>query len=716
MKRKRVRFEEPGDSDSEDDEQQSQVPSKKAKNSNVYPLGVIKRMRCCTNMCIKHICKTTAKEARQMYMEKNLKRQTKWIKKYLVEHRQEGQGGKFFYGFFVGVRQTCRRAWMMVHGVTKSKFYLIKSSLEDGETGVLQKNYHKKGVRTEKSNKAVVWLRKFASEFGDQMPDDDKTHLPSSMTRNDVYDRYVTDMEDMKESPCSKATFFVYWRKDCSRIVIPAENRFAKCDECCRLKRAIMSESNKEKRKKLQTERDIHLQAQNAERQKYYHHIMKAKTHPQKYMSIIIDGMDQQKTAIPRQLVVTKSGSNVWHLQTHVIGVIVHGRGNHLFVDMGEIPGDSNGTMNVFLQTLNKYVESGLPNVCYVQMDNCARENKNKYFFALCCLLVELNVFQKIRVSFLPVGHTHEDIDQLFSRIAVHLRRFSIPTFTKLIHLLQGAVTKICTTAERFLNYFNIRDWLAPFISEVHDHCKPHAFRFTKNEQGRARMQYKMWAATDEDWKECVVTGEHSYLLLEHPGNTPDRVQPNTTNLRLDTVLADVTKLTKKGQLEGSHLQEWKELIKQLREEEDDGGDHGGGFPLYDILPYEEAKVDDIDEEEEEESPIEETELVVHLGPKPRKEYKVPLSTDKMVCFFNEVHPTTWPQIGKILNIMEDSVTIQWYTGGVDDVLRPIRKSSEVMPKSCILTKPFMLTQKKTLPKKIKRAVNKEFPNYFQIL
>lgn len=37
--------------------------------------------------------------------------------------------------------------------------------------------------------------------------------------------------------------------------------------------------------------------------------------------------------------------------------------------------------------------------------------------------LVHRKIFTRIIVSFLPVGHTHEDIDQFFSRLAVYLKR-----------------------------------------------------------------------------------------------------------------------------------------------------------------------------------------------------------------------------------------------------------------------------------------------------
>lgn len=36
-------------------------------------------------------------------------------------------------------------------------------------------------------------------------------------------------------------------------------------------------------------------------------------------------------------------------------------------------------------------------------------------------ILVYLMIFTEIIISFLPVGHTHEDIDQFFSRLAIYL-------------------------------------------------------------------------------------------------------------------------------------------------------------------------------------------------------------------------------------------------------------------------------------------------------
>ena len=45
-----------------------------------------------------------------------------------------------------------------------------------------------------------------------------------------------------------------------------------------------------------------------------------------------------------------------------------------------------------------------------------------RHVFGFLHYLVLKGVFDNIYVSFLPVGHTHEDIDQMFSRFAMYLK------------------------------------------------------------------------------------------------------------------------------------------------------------------------------------------------------------------------------------------------------------------------------------------------------
>ena len=56
--------------------------------------------------------------------------------------------------------------------------------------------------------------------------------------------------------------------------------------------------------------------------------------------------------------------------------------------------------------------------VLYVQLDNTAKENNDSIVFGYLSMLVERGIFKNIKVNFLLVGHTHDHIDQMFSRFS----------------------------------------------------------------------------------------------------------------------------------------------------------------------------------------------------------------------------------------------------------------------------------------------------------
>ena len=55
-----------------------------------------------------------------------------------------------------------------------------------------------------------------------------------------------------------------------------------------------------------------------------------------------------------------------------------------------------------------------LDDLTFEFQDNCWRENKNRFLFSFLSGLVELDVFEEITCNFLLVGHTGNEVDQLF--------------------------------------------------------------------------------------------------------------------------------------------------------------------------------------------------------------------------------------------------------------------------------------------------------------
>jgi hypothetical protein len=79
------------------------------------------------------------------------------------------------------------------------------------------------------------------------------------------------------------------------------------------------------------------------------------------------------------------------------------------------------------------------PQVLYLQLDNTSRENKNQIVFGYLSMLIEMRIFQKVKVGFLLVGHNHDHSDQMFSRFSITLKRKNVGSIPSLIECIKKA-------------------------------------------------------------------------------------------------------------------------------------------------------------------------------------------------------------------------------------------------------------------------------------
>jgi hypothetical protein len=63
-----------------------------------------------------------------------------------------------------------------------------------------------------------------------------------------------------------------------------------------------------------------------------------------------------------------------------------------------------------------------LPIFFLLQKDNCVKDNKNRYLLAFLSLLMAKEVVEEVKLEFLVVGHTHEDIDGCFGYLSKKLK------------------------------------------------------------------------------------------------------------------------------------------------------------------------------------------------------------------------------------------------------------------------------------------------------
>ena len=214
------------------------------------------------------------------------------------------------------------------------------------------------------------------------------------------------------------------------RIEVRERDSFTECQVCSDLQLQMGLAKTTSAFVHAKEQFDSHNASQKAEREVYYRHRDNAKKHPNKYMCLIIDGMDQFKLKLPQYEQNTKD--NTTQLDTKLTGIKVHGVGTYFYFTSGTFKAGANLNIDCLNQTLldlrriyDELIEKGelekWPDKLYIQVDG-GSENMNRFFLAYCDRLVAFGLFEKVKVNFLMVGHTHEDIDQIFSVVAGTLK------------------------------------------------------------------------------------------------------------------------------------------------------------------------------------------------------------------------------------------------------------------------------------------------------
>ena len=226
--------------------------------------------------------------------------------------------------------------------------------------------------------------------------------------------------------------------------------------------------------------------------------------------SLILDAADQAEYGLPYLKCVSHSTQTKWRVKSHLMAGIAHGRQVYGFSFLDNFKHGSNITIEAMWRicedTLKR--EGRLPRKFYLQLDNTSKQCKSQYLLGWLACLVQWGVFDEVVVSFLPVGHTHEDIDQIFSRLAMYLRHHDSRSriemrdgFARCYKSKMGTrpVTEDIEAAA------NISHWLKDYLASMEPTqnrkgiSEFYQFRLYKEDR-EARMQVREWCANDDVW------------------------------------------------------------------------------------------------------------------------------------------------------------------------------------------------------------------------
>ncbi|XP_053389791.1 uncharacterized protein LOC128552757, partial [Mercenaria mercenaria] len=269
------------------------VSSKKStlKEKFLDQTDIIKSMgkQCkCKNDCMDKLSYELVKRLRYIYWTMPSKQRKEFVISKLTSAQRIG---RFTFVFLDNGQGICLKAFEHAFHINKN---FITRQKELAKTGAMSSSpvIREKSV---KSLECIAWLESYATMFADRMPNSRDILLPYKTIKRHVYETYVREVD----SCVSESTFYGVWTKHFPNLKIKKTKSFSQCTKCAILQRKFQSTLDPVTRSQLRMERSLHNQRQMLERKFYYSKRHASRQHPEDFLSLIIDGMDQSKTDLP---------------------------------------------------------------------------------------------------------------------------------------------------------------------------------------------------------------------------------------------------------------------------------------------------------------------------------------------------------------------------------------------------------------------------------
>ena len=415
-------------------------------------------------------------------------------------------------------------------------------------------NGQKRGPKRRKACKVLAWFQ-LLKPCLEAQPDNGQFHV-NAPTKGEVFRWYQRDraLYPTIFPEVHPKYFNQVWRELIPEIKLRKVLRFTRCKTCEALReKAFDCSASQMERSMARCTLEHHYRFVKRERAEALRKAMEAVMRSWDALSIAIDGTSQLPRGLPqfgRNLHGEEKSIN--RLHHHMTLVVVHGLGTRCYVNRDNVASDPNSTVEVLQRTL-QWVEDQrgrLPGKLYIQVDNCWRENKNSTFLNFCASLVERGLFEYgIEVAFLPVGHTHNEVDQVASRISVAVRRRDVKTPSALYAILREGfpemdviVLQNVADTKKFLNPSGKPEWTGSRWKPIHNVTEHRYFRFSRDAQQTLVLHHK--ADVDSEYG-------HPYYPLKGTGPHASQQEFTKRVLQADGYGTNAWKRTKE---EGNKL------------------------------------------------------------------------------------------------------------------------------------------------------------------
>ena len=255
-------------------------------------------------------------------------------------------------------------------------------------------------------------------------------------------------------------------------------------------------------------------------------------------------------------LIFNSGTSRLPRLKLHVHGLINHGlHQRHLFGSMDHWSHDADFVCTI----LHKHLFSlkttippdKWPHTLFLQVDNCWKKNKNTTVFRYLGLLVKFGWFKQVYMHSLPTGHTHEDIDQMFSTWNTHYWMSGLSSPVAVPKFLTWAYPDETKRPQfQMVQFcFNFKKWFETFRTSLKGHSQFRSFKFVLEKlqlDSNVSLFYKS-TSLEETWKGISSSNNNEILLFSSfpdVSENPSLISPKPLDTDLITDLIKNSSIT----------------------------------------------------------------------------------------------------------------------------------------------------------------------------
>ena len=429
----------------------------------------------------------------------------------------------------------CQKATSLLLAIDRKRLATLRASCVAPYPPPPQLQLHRTHSPSAASLHMLAWLTSYVNTNSQPDPSGRGRHMPARLTLEQLYKSYLSS-DGLPAFPMSVSSLDRMLSVHFPDLRYPRVTRLGKCDLCfdfdSQLRQALLAAD----RVALLTKKQEHLLSAATERTAYAHRQRDAANLDNCLLSLAVDGA--RDLLFPHEFPPPRKFTSL-RVPLRLYGSICHSfpHCTRLFLSPPFYSHNVNYVITVLALELHHCL--GLaPHVDFqlltIQMDNCWRENKNRYVFGFLAILLFQCHFKTIDVHFLPTGHTHDDQDAVFGKLSQIRDRVirSAPTWPDLLQQLtspQAAGKPPPFSPDTFVYLGGIYDWrafLEDHCAKLANHSFYRSFRFQLGYDGSARMIYRRNDMPNTSWHGSFDNNSSVLIMVAPPTGQPVPVSP----------------------------------------------------------------------------------------------------------------------------------------------------------------------------------------------